>query len=50
MAGLGKRGVGHVGGFAKVCIWKEVAACSFVNAADVVEFLQNKFAELEVQN
>eukprot|EP00794_Sanderia_malayensis_P021337 gene21337-23412_t len=41
----GKGEVDCVGGLAKVTIWKEVVArAMFMNAADVSEFVQNKFS------
>ena len=48
ISGHGKGEVDHVGGIAKVAIRREVAAGKFLNtAAEMVDFLGNKFAEKE---
>ena len=45
-AGHGKGEVGHVGGVAKICIHREIAAGNFFSCAnEMVEFLNNKFKD-----
>ena len=46
IAGHGKSEVDHVGGLAKVAIWREIGAGAFfADAEDMVVFLQSKFNE-----